>query len=368
MFANARSLWRAALGRPGSRGCGSRGSGLRGSGLRSSGAAALAALTLVFGWGSVVPAAADDLAALQPLPAETVVRLRPDVIVDADVVTLGDVFALPPQAAALADRPLAQAPAPGRAATVTPAWLAAAAARLGVDWTPPPALKRVRVVRASRTVPASALEALIAEALTAREGGSWFVRLSDPRDRHAPMDAALAPRVLALEADPSGGRVEAAIALTADGDPQPVAARAEPGVTMWAPRRAIARGAIVREGDLHAVAMPASRAPRAPLDDPAAAIGRAATRPLRADQPLSERDVATPPAIRRGETVTLLYQHGRLSLSLRARALEDAAAGAVARFQNLESSRVLDARVTGPGRAVVAGPNPAARPYNEEAS
>ncbi len=316
---------------------------------------------------AVAPAAAED-AALQSLGGDPEVRLRRDVSVAGDVVTLGDVFALPPDAAGLAERAIARAPAPGRAATVTPAWLADAAARHGVDWTPPPGLKRVRVGRASRVVPASALSTLIADAIATRQGGSWFVRLSDPRDRHAPIDAAVEPTIVALETDTRSGRVDAVIALSPQGPQERVAARVEPGVTAWAPRRDIARGAILRDGDLHALAMPISRAPRTPLSDPSAAIGRAATRMLRADQPLAAGDVATPPAVRRGETVTVIYQLGRLSLSLRARAMEDAPTGAMARFQNLESSRVLDARVLGSGRAAVTPPAAVSPSRPQEAS
>jgi flagella basal body P-ring formation protein FlgA len=56
-------------------------------------------------------------------------------------------------------------------------------------------------------------------------------------------------------------------------------------------------------------------------------------------------------AIRRGETVNLVYQAPGISLAMRARALEDAAVGQPVRLLNTSSNRTIDAVVTGPGAA-----------------
>lgn len=56
-------------------------------------------------------------------------------------------------------------------------------------------------------------------------------------------------------------------------------------------------------------------------------------------------------AVRRNEPVTLVYQTGGVSLTLRGRALEDAAVGQPVRVLNTASNRTIDAIVTGPGVA-----------------
>jgi flagella basal body P-ring formation protein FlgA len=56
-------------------------------------------------------------------------------------------------------------------------------------------------------------------------------------------------------------------------------------------------------------------------------------------------------AVRRGETVSLTYQMPGMSLSMRARALEDGAIGQGIRLLNTASNRTIDAVVTGPGAA-----------------
>lgn len=63
------------------------------------------------------------------------------------------------------------------------------------------------------------------------------------------------------------------------------------------------------------------------------------------------RGVAADAAVRRGESVTLVYQAPGLSLTMRARALEDAAVGESVRLLNTSSNRTVDAVVTGPGAA-----------------
>lgn len=56
-------------------------------------------------------------------------------------------------------------------------------------------------------------------------------------------------------------------------------------------------------------------------------------------------------AVRRGENVTLAYQMPGMSLTMRARAMEDGAVGQTIRLVNTSSNRTIDAVVTGPGAA-----------------
>ncbi len=55
--------------------------------------------------------------------------------------------------------------------------------------------------------------------------------------------------------------------------------------------------------------------------------------------------------VRRGDTVTIVVQAPGVTLSSRARALEDGAVGQTVRFLNLTSNRTIEASVTGPNAA-----------------
>jgi len=61
-------------------------------------------------------------------------------------------------------------------------------------------------------------------------------------------------------------------------------------------------------------------------------------------------------AVRRGEMVSIVYLSAGLQLSMRARALEDAAVGQSVRLENTSSSRPIDAIVTAPGMARAVSP------------
>lgn len=62
-------------------------------------------------------------------------------------------------------------------------------------------------------------------------------------------------------------------------------------------------------------------------------------------------DASSAVAVRRGETVTLVFEAPGITLATHARALEDGAVGEHVRFLNPASNRTVDAIVTGPGAA-----------------
>jgi flagella basal body P-ring formation protein FlgA len=98
---------------------------------------------------------------------------------------------------------------------------------------------------------------------------------------------------------------------------------------------------------------PGGATPMDAIADPAMLIGKTAKRALRANQPVRPADVMETPAIKRGEAVTLLHETRGLRLSLRGRALADAAVGATVKVVNIQSNRTLEAIAEGPGVARV---------------
>jgi len=75
---------------------------------------------------------------------------------------------------------------------------------------------------------------------------------------------------------------------------------------------------------------------------------------MRATLPPAGGRTVVDAAVRRGETVTLTYSVPGISLTMRARALEDGAVGESIRFLNPASNRQIDAVVTAPGQATAA--------------
>jgi flagella basal body P-ring formation protein FlgA len=116
--------------------------------------------------------------------------------------------------------------------------------------------------------------------------------------------------------------------------------------------RTIQRGEAIQAEDVVWIDTP-STAPRDALADPEALIGKTAKRVLLANTPLRAMDVMDTPSVRRNEPVTLIYEADGLKLSVRGKALGDAAIGANVKVLNPKSNKVLEAVVDGPGTARV---------------
>jgi flagella basal body P-ring formation protein FlgA len=78
---------------------------------------------------------------------------------------------------------------------------------------------------------------------------------------------------------------------------------------------------------------------------------------LRAGQPIRTREVQDPILVPRRSLVTILYQHPRMTLTAKGRALEDGSDGQVIRISNSQSSNVIEAVVVGDHTVAVSAPN-----------
>ncbi len=115
--------------------------------------------------------------------------------------------------------------------------------------------------------------------------------------------------------------------------------------------RSLSTGDILQPEDLvwGKVAAAPSDSPR----DADAVIGQAARRPLRQGAAVSQRDVSAPQVIRTGDTVTVTYLGGGISLAMEGKALGAAAIGDTLMVLNPSSKKTLQATASGPGQAVI---------------
>ncbi len=97
------------------------------------------------------------------------VSLRPRIEANSSAVTMGDVFDGVPSE--IAGRALSPAPAPGQVGSLQVSMLSAAASAAGLDFTPPPGVRAVQVIRpggARATLPATSGGQTIADAAVRR--------------------------------------------------------------------------------------------------------------------------------------------------------------------------------------------------------
>jgi|SRR5690606_24724880 len=97
------------------------------------------------------------------------VSLRPRIEANSSAVTMGEVFDGVPSE--IAGRALSPAPAPGQVGSLQVSMLSAAASAAGLDFTPPPGVRAVQVIRpggARATLPATSGGQTIADAAVRR--------------------------------------------------------------------------------------------------------------------------------------------------------------------------------------------------------
>ncbi len=285
---------------------------------------------------------------------ERTVILSERLSTDGAVITLGDLFE---DAGEAADVAVARAPAPGQRLSLDPNYVRSAAAREGLIWANAGNVLRITVEREARQIGATEIANLIQEAIFVETGETHLVRLSNQRlTLFAPMDSFGGPELVSFDHDATSGFLRAEIAAYPGGEPVRVAGRAEPVVDIPVLARAIGIGGVIDASDIAWMQIPARTVTGQTLIDADSLIGMAARRPLRADTPLRAFDVEPPVLIERGEIVNLIFRSGPLTLSARARAIEDGAQGELIRFVNLQSNRTVEAVAEGPGRARVTGP------------
>lgn len=112
--------------------------------------------------------------------------------------------------------------------------------------------------------------------------------------------------------------------------------------TVWVLTQPLERGAVVNAAVLKSEPRDLARLPYLPLTDAAAIAGHSARRTLPAGTVLSAALLQAPPAIRRGETVTLVGLAAGLEVMAPGEALADAADGQRLKVRNRGSRRVVE--------------------------
>ncbi|GAB5388101.1 MAG: flagellar basal body P-ring formation chaperone FlgA [Alphaproteobacteria bacterium] len=276
--------------------------------------------------------------------------LRP--VVEAETVTLGDVFTgLEPDTATIE---IASAPEPGRRQVYDMATLTRLAQAHQIGWRPLTRKDHVVITRAHQEVGTTPMLDEIRSELEAvgKEGEVWDISLDNPAAR----------MILALGEDPSvgvnrfqinprSGRFIATIQNPAVGDPKAtitLSGRAHKLVEMPVLARSIRSGEQIAERDIAFETIRESRIPRAAINDASQLIGMSAKRYIRAGMPVTDNQISAPIAVKKGDVVTIRLETPNMVLSARGKALEDGSVGDVIRISNLGSRRLIDAEVTGP--------------------
>jgi flagella basal body P-ring formation protein FlgA len=277
--------------------------------------------------------------------------LRPTVLVSSDVVRIGDLVA--DVESEKADIAVFRAPDLGETGSVqVAAVIKALRPYVIIDAGD---FAEVSVTRASRMIGATETKRRIAELAAER------LRISDPKtiavtlDTPAPTlhlditDGPLMP--VRMNFDPRGGRFD--VTFQSGDSHVRLTGSAVESYDAVVLTRPVARGDVLRASDVVVERRPKAQLQADTVRDPAAAIGMASQQPLRAGQTIRPTDLTRPLLVKRGEPVMVRYEVPGIVLTARGKAEEDGSLGDTINVQNVQSKRLIQGVITGPGQLTV---------------
>jgi len=283
--------------------------------------------------------------------------LRPFTTLSGPVVTLADIWD------GGENRPLGPAPAPGARITVEARQLEAIARQFGVEWRSGGAGDRVVLDRPGRALGRDDVIGPLRAALTAagapRDGDLELPGFTAPM---VGLGAAAASEVTQLEYDGGTGRFTALVSVMADGTPAAqlrLSGRMMEMTELPMPRRRMMPGDVVGEGDLEWVRLRAAQAKGDVVRAMRDATGLALRHAVQAGQPIMLADLGRPMVVQKGMPMLLALDSPGIQLTAQGVAMEPAGLGERVHVLNPASRIVVEAEVTGPGRArVLPGSSP----------
>jgi flagella basal body P-ring formation protein FlgA len=270
--------------------------------------------------------------------------LKDNVMVNDDVVRLGDLFAEP---VSMGDSPVAQAPLPGQTIVLDNRFLRSLVRAYQLDWAPTTRYQRVLVGRVSQHIEPATVSAQVENALKSFLATDKDVELAfDVGDINFVLPTNVPPTlsVQNVRFDPASQRFAAQLVVPATGPT--LISRLVAGTvyeTMQLPvlARPVAPGEVIQLSDLDWTSVRLDRIAPNAVTDPKQLVGMTARRPLRDGQMLRLSDITMAAAIKRGSMVTLLVTTENMTLTAQGRALEDAALGQPIRVVNTMSKKQL---------------------------
>jgi flagella basal body P-ring formation protein FlgA len=280
--------------------------------------------------------------------------LKGDIVVNAAVVTVGDMF---DDAGLAAENALFRAPKPGTSGNVSLVDIKAAAARVGLEAFETRGLDAVRVSRAATVVDEASLAELIAADLAGRgilgTGMSADTLFATPVAALNAEAVAQPASIVNLRYLPGTGAFSARFAIAGIEQPLDVSGTIE--LQIEAPHLigSFPAGTILTAADVVMRPVPlrfAESTGVARLED---LVGKALTRQSRDGMLLKPADVTTPLTIAKNDLVTIYFRQGPMTLTVKGQAITGATVGAPLQVLNLMSRRVISATALAAGAVEV---------------
>jgi flagellar basal body P-ring formation protein FlgA len=319
--------------------------------------------SLLAAFAALVAVTTAGHAQIAAMPEPERPSLKSEATITGDIVRIGDLI---DHAGIVASVPVFRSPDLGSTGTVSADDVLEAVrkhALIGVDAR---GVRDVVVTRASRAIPASAVEDAIVRTLATQFdlGSNKDIVVNFARDMrvlYVEPSAKGDLRVAHIDYDLRSGRFDATIEIPSAGGKRSIvqiSGRATATVEIATAARTIDRGTVLRDADLIMERRPRAEVGRDAITKPSQAVGLAARSNLQPGRPIRNAELMKPDLVQRNDTVTIVYEVPGVVLTVRGKAADGGAEGDVINVINEQSKRTLQGVIVGPGRVAISNGSP----------
>lgn len=169
-------------------------------------------------------------------------------------------------------------------------------------------------------------------------------------------DNALQTEVKTLKINDHDGRFSANLYFVSGDEvisAAPVSGRYEEMVMVPTARQRLRNGDIIAANDLEDISYPVSKLRKDTVMDAAELIGKTPERVISDGRPIRMAELQTPSILEKGATVQMRYKTPYMTISTAGEALEDGAEGDTIKVRNVESSKIVEARIQSAEEVIV---------------
>lgn len=290
------------------------------------------------------------LAFLASINKAMAVTLKPESVVTADSITVGDVF---DGLTHHADYVLAPAPQPGTELVWNALTLNRIAQAFNLPWKPENAMTTLKITRLATVIDAGMIKGELKSAL-GNEGidGMYDIALSGEAAKGLvlPYEMPASVAVENLNYDPARRSFTAILKAPAEGSvfkTSMVHGVLVDMETVPVVKNRIRRGDIITASDIEYLSVRRDALADDTVLSEEELVGFTPRTSINPGQPVRTFDLQAPKIVKRGETVTMTYSNGRIRLATQGKALQDGTKGDLIRVLNVSSNKTIEARVTG---------------------
>ena len=281
--------------------------------------------------------------------------LKPISIIKGDVLTLGDIF---DGISRNADYVVGAAPQPGQDMVLNARTLYRIAVALDLPWRPTSSSDQIIVRREATIVSYETIENSLRNELKEKGvRGNYNVSLNNGKPTMIiPNDLPEQVEVSSFNYDNQKDYFQASLVSPSLDNPVKkilVNGFVERLVSVPVLRNNLQRGDIIGENDITMIEVPQKQMQHDIIMDKDDLIGLTPRRFAYAGKFILAGTLERPQLVERGEKVTIAFKEGPLVLTAKGQAMQSGAKGDLIRIKNINSSRSIDAVVTGENQVIV---------------